>query len=448
VLSAHPQSLSLVLGESQSHRHAPNGITADTNLDCRCVDPYKRSSIVSGHLTNVSSMTTTHVVTRTVHHLHRVMGEVTDAPVYALDAAATREALVELSRHQAQVAELEARLLTHAHTVQAHEADQSKDVKQWWANATGHRHTTGAGRVKLAEGLAAYPDLAAAMAAGDVVAEQARVIINAVNALSPQHRAEGLVEMLTQAKTFDAQALVVLGRKVLEVIDPDAYEAHEQKLLEAEEARAAAKTSLHLWQSEEGFYQGRFTIPALQGAKLKKALMSLAAPAQIRAREGAGAYDYTIPTPQRLGEALCAFIDDKVETDLVVTIDLDTLRDQANRAGWAETGDHFSATALRQAACEAGLIPAVLGSHGRVLDLGHKTRLFTKAQRLALLIERHTCEITGCDTPAHLCHAHHQTPWAHGGTTNVTNARLVCPKHHRDLHQHPNRTPHWRPMRT
>ena len=39
-----------------------------------------------------------------------------------------------------------------------------------------------------------------------------------------------------------------------------------------------------------------------------------------------------------------------------------------------------------------------------------------------------------CETPPGLCHAHHDTPWSHGGRTNVDTGRLLCPHHHRRIH--------------
>ena len=33
-----------------------------------------------------------------------------------------------------------------------------------------------------------------------------------------------------------------------------------------------------------------------------------------------------------------------------------------------------------------------------------------------------------------MCHAHHNTPWAHGGHTSVKDGRLLCPRHHSYAH--------------
>ncbi len=86
-------------------------------------------------------------------------------------------------------------------------------------------------------------------------------------------------------------------------------------------------------------------------------------------------------------------------------------------------------------ACEAGLVPVVLGGDSRVLDLGRSRRLFSDAQRLARLAEQATCEHPTCDVPAAFSHAHHRTPWARGGATNKNDLQWLCPRHHALAHQ-------------
>ncbi len=87
------------------------------------------------------------------------------------------------------------------------------------------------------------------------------------------------------AADHDAKALKQLGRHILEVASPDAADAHEAKLLEREERDAAAATRLTMWDDGRGKVHGRFTLDALTGAMLKKALHAYAAP-KHRAAKG------------------------------------------------------------------------------------------------------------------------------------------------------------------
>ena len=76
----------------------------------------------------------------------------------------------------------------------------------------------------------------------------------------------------------------------------------------------------------------------------------------------------------------------------------------------------------------------VLGGRSQVLDVGRKRRLHTEAMRLAMAVRDGGCTTRGCQTAPGMCHAHHDTPWARGGKTNVQTGRLLCPHHHRRVH--------------
>lgn len=94
----------------------------------------------------------------------------------------------------------------------------------------------------------------------------------------------------------------------------------------------------------------------------------------------------------------------------------------------------LSPEALRRLACNAHLIPHVLGSHGEHLDQGREIRLFTKAQRRKLLRRDGHCTYPGCDRPAAWARAHHVLHWFDGGSTDVDNAALLCERHHTHIH--------------
>ncbi len=131
---------------------------------------------------------------------------------------------------------------------------------------------------------------------------------------------------------------------------------------------------------------------------------------------------------------------------LTVTLDYDTLTTGLGAATLA-TGERISAGEARRLACRAGLVPAVLGTDSVALDLGRTARLFTHPQRRALVARDRGCTTQGCGLPPGLCHAPHDQPWSTGGTTDLANGRLLCPRHHRlahdpryDLRHHPDHT--------
>jgi len=118
----------------------------------------------------------------------------------------------------------------------------------------------------------------------------------------------------------------------------------------------------------------------------------------------------------------------------VVLMSLETLMGGV-KAAKLDTGEHISAGLARRIACEAGIIPAVLGGKSEVLDLGRSSRLFKRAQRKAMIIRDRECRAEGCTIPAAWCEAHHwRKPWAQGGRTDLDDGVLLCSWHHHRAH--------------
>ena len=172
---------------------------------------------------------------------------------------------------------------------------------------------------------------------------------------------------------------------------------------------------------------------------LKKALLAFAAPKHQASK---GPLGERRPTPERLGQAFVELIQryptktlpktGGLNATVVVLMTLDTLMDGL-KAAHLDTGEAISPGQARRLACEAGIIPAVLGGNSQVLDLGRKRRFYTEAQRIAKTIEAGGCEVDGCDWPPGMTHLHHPTRWADGGQTN-RDAIMICPCHHARAH--------------
>ena len=103
--------------------------------------------------------------------------------------------------------------------------------------------------------------------------------------------------------------------------------------------------------------------------------------------------------------------------------------------GRTTDGDHLDAGTLRRLACDADLIPAVLGGESEPLDVGRAKRLFTGGLRTAIIHRDRHCTFPGCDRPPDWCDAHHVKPWWAGGKTKLTNAALLCARHHTIVHR-------------
>src|SRR5665647_100324 len=114
---------------------------------------------------------------------------------------------------------------------------------------------------------------------------------------------------------------------------------------------------------------------------------------------------------------------------LWVTMDLDGLRNGCG-AGSTLGGQLLGPETIRRIACDAMIIPLVLGGDSEVLDVGRAKRLFTPGLLRALWLRDKGCTIPGCSAPPQWADAHHLVHWIDGGVTSLLNGALLCGRHH------------------
>ncbi len=123
--------------------------------------------------------------------------------------------------------------------------------------------------------------------------------------------------------------------------------------------------------------------------------------------------------------------------NVLVLIDLPTLRNGLHEHTVAELADGtpLPVETIRRLACEANLLPAVLGAEGEVLDLGRAQRLASAAQRDVLDAMWAGCCFGPCTAPPEFVEAHHIDHWEHGGPTDLINLAPCCTNHHHLVHE-------------
>ncbi|NYD41313.1 HNH endonuclease signature motif containing protein [Nocardioides panaciterrulae] len=406
------------------------------------------------------------------------------------------EAVHEAERLRAHLAALEASLVA--------EVEARKIAKQtlawgstadWFTHAAGQQRTIGHRTVRQAPVLVGERTAThAALSRGEVSPEQAAVIVDAVDALPHDEalRARAEQVLLAEATRLDATALAVVGKKIAAVVDPDGEERRQQQKLDREERAAHLHRFLSITDDGAGgaWLKGRGTVE--DAAVLKAALLPLTKPAPALDPDHPDEQVQTDPRDHgtRMWDALVQVAQHALGTDLppechgarprlAVTTDLESLRTQlrppAGRIDWTclgetdptaavlagyrcpggvtEDGGHLSPGAVRRLACDADVIPVVLGTRGQVLDVGRANRLVTAALWTALVCRDAHCAFPGCTRPPVMCQAHHIHHWADGGPTSLPNLVLLCGHHHRVLHHTPwqvrldptDRRPEFRP---
>ncbi|MDX6327581.1 MAG: hypothetical protein QOK15_3935 [Nocardioidaceae bacterium] len=403
--------------------------------------------------------------------LNARLDDLVETDVWSMDGLETAETIVELARAQAKLAAVQARLLAHAERLDVAASSGATSTAAWLRGQLRVTPGTARAAVGLAKALDTdrYPTTAAALAAGQLLVDQARVVIAAVDALPDrlfgEERLRAEAHLVELARSYDAEQLARLGRHLLEVIDPEMAEQELAKRLAAEDEAAARATVFRMVDDGHGKAHGKFVMPSLHGQMLRKLLEGFANP-QIPhpiPRTNASTqpevegdpdseYDGRVEVTSRrhtgevLGDALVRLIEtyplDRVplsgglNATVVVTMPVTTLQGGLAHATIPGTGTDLSAETGRRLACAAGVIPAVMDGPSRVLDLGRRSRLASPAQRLAKLIEQDgVCAVEDCDRPASWADAHHwKKRWADGGTTNLDDLVLICPRHHTIAH--------------
>jgi hypothetical protein len=86
----------------------------------------------------------------------------------------------------------------------------------------------------------------------------------------------------------------------------------------------------------------------------------------------------------------------QAKTSLVLTIGLDALQGRCRGAGLTMDGELLTVETVRRLACDAQVIPMVLGSKGEILEQGKGERLFNRAQIRHLWLRDQHCSFPGC----------------------------------------------------
>lgn len=366
-------------------------------------------------------------------------------------------------------------------------------VKDFLTHVTGGRKGAGAAYARVAKQTAGLPEVRGALTAGKVSSAQAGVIAGRVATLPHD---EGLREAvagkmlgLVEGHGLDATDLDRAFRDVVRELDPD----------------GRLRAELDKDRAERGAHHARFlslTTDAVGGVRvkgygtiedaelIKSVLMPLSAPVVTEPGACGGDPDlggyrdpqtgrlvkHGCPDPgcrhtgkdprdhgARLWDALVEACGRLQDTDqiprahgttarITLTMPLEDLQHRLGD-GLLVGGDALSAAAVRRLACDAEIIPAVLGGAGQVLDVGRSSRLVTTGIWNALVLRDQHCAFPGCTRLPIACEAHHITHWADGGTTSLDNLVLLCRKHHTVTHRTPwqvqidpeTRRPEWIP---
>ncbi len=118
-------------------------------------------------------------------------------------------------------------------------------------------------------------------------------------------------------------------------------------------------------------------------------------------------------------------------TRLLLIAEYDAITKELRKARLPD-GTPIPAKKVRDLACDGEVLPAIFRGASQPLDLGRARRIASPAQRIVLVARDRKC--VGCGASANWCQAHHITPWAVEGKTDLDNLVLLCSRCHHKVH--------------
>ena len=305
-----------------------------------------------------------------------------------------------------------------------------RSCAHWLSWRTGISIGPAREKVRVARCLRSLPLISEALASGELSYSKVRALTRVA---TPDNEAE-LLSFAHHGTTSHVEHLVRLWRRVDRNADS--------------QAARTARRGLSVWLTDDGSYAVRGRLTPEVGALLQKALEA-AEDRLFRAEHEAGVEDRTSPK-QRCADALGLLLEERVQPQVQLLVhafaeESDACADdscahdrqQEGRTPAAlvtEDGSRVSAETCSRLACDAEVVPIARGADGSVLDVGRRRRTVGWRLRKALEARDGGCRFPGCDSRRRT-HAHHVTPWAAGGETAMNNLVLLCPFHHRAVHE-------------
>ncbi len=387
-----------------------------------------------------------------VRAAREVVGDLQHVLWAAKTPADLLEVTAELEQLRSTLAAVEALTIVEIDQTEAAKTEQGwASTKDYVTATAGGRRGHGPRLVKTATALAgARRATWSALHDGGISPEHADVIVRVIDLLPVDGglRDEAERFLIDQAAHLNATDLQTAGDHLLEVLDPDGVAKREERRLDKHERSAHLNRCLSIIDDGLGGVKlrGRGTVE--DAAVIRAALASLSAPAAedlehtdpesgVEGRDprdhGARTWDALVEACQRLQDAEVLPAAHGAKPRVMVFIDYEQLRSGLGTAT-LDSGERISAAAVRKLACDAHVIPVLLGTHSQVLDVGRSARLVTMGIWLALVARDRHCAFPGCRRPPIACDAHHVTHWIDGGSTSLSGMVLLCRAHHTIIH--------------
>jgi hypothetical protein len=292
---------------------------------------------------------------------------------------------------------------------------------------------------------ALYPAVATALTSGVIGIEAARAITRTLDEAAPTCTPQALATaeraLVASAENLSADLVATQARMWRDALDPDGVEPRDDELHE--------RRSLIFGREINGMAKISITATGIDLAELKAIYGSYASPRitprflsdddvdpndplrETRSHEQRG-YDVFMGLTRAGSRADRTRPGPRATVTVTVT---QRDRDTGRGVAWLDGVDApISLRSNELLTCGGEVREVRVDENGALLSLGTAERYFSNEQHAALAVRDGGCVWPHCTAPPSWCDAHHAQLWSRDGPTDVANGVLLCPAHHRLLH--------------
>ena len=300
----------------------------------------------------------------------------------------------------------------------------ARDMADWLTNTTQTSYGSAKGLLELGAAADAAPEIAAAVASGELSAASATTLHDAITNAPAGADVNELVDAVKGAKPTAARKAAERWKEI-NAATPETEEEREDRRYQRRSVRPA--------QPVDGMVTTSVTLPVAQWRQFMNAINFVA---------GAPGQGDTRTTEQRLADGLTVLCDALAKGEvkggrerptMLLVFDADAYLGETDTPARTANGDRIPACVARHLA-ENALLQRITQSGSRILDLGTAARLASDDQYKALLLRDGGCRWPGCEIPAAWCEVDHLVPFP-AGPTDLINMVLWCSHHHHEKHR-------------
>jgi hypothetical protein len=340
-----------------------------------------------------------------------------DAELSTADERALAAGLTELARFRTACDALWLSLVAEAARRGTHRRHGARDAATWIAEMAGERRGAARREVELAGRVSAMPQVAEAMASGQLSAGKAAELVRAAEL--PEEVQSALLEDAVGAPVEQVAASVERARLAY---GAGTVPPTPELTISRCSGQAKVEGTLDLVDAE------------IVDVALTTMIEALKLPTEM-------------PYSERRARALVGlarhYLDNQTSVTgrvgrphVLVVVDLEVLEARSGGSATLASGAVITGDQVRRLAEDAGISRVITQGRSEPLDVGRTTRSIPPAIAKAVIARDRHCRYRGCTSPPWACDVHHRQPWECFGPTSLANTGLLCWFHHEHVHRH------------